>query len=395
MCNFNDQPDIAIINTCCVTNRAEYKTRYAIRKALKSISPDGKVIVMGCYVNKGSSYFESLPENVLLVLNDQKHLVLQNITQTTNNTNPEFLDLSTDSYHLHTRVPVKVQDGCNFFCAYCILPYVRGKPKSRSLESIINQVNTLAEKGTKEIILTGINLGLYGVDKENVSLLELLKAMVRTDISQIRLSSIEPMFFNDDLIGFLASQKKICPHFHIPLQNGSDKVLTNMNRTYTRDEFDKIIHNVKEAIPDAAIGCDVIVGFPGESEDDFNATYDFIEKLPIAYLHVFRYSPREFTKAYKMKRHVDGSVSKKRMQSLQKLGQCKKSDYSKYIIEKKVPMRAVLETREQKYWSSVSDHYLRIFLEDDKGFSNGMLKTVIAKSMSPDNEGLIVEAYHD
>lgn len=396
LCDLNEKPDVVLINTCCVTNRAEYKSRYAFRKALKSIRPEGKVVVTGCYVDKGSSFFESKPDNVFLFSNTEKHHIFNRMTGEDADGYDDFLEFSTDSYYLHTRVPVKVQDGCNFFCSYCILPYVRGKPVSRSMDSIIDQVTHLAEKGTKEIILTGINLGLYGIDKKDLSLLDLLKNLVQTDISQIRLSSLEPMFFNDQMIDFLASQKKICPHFHIPLQNGSDRILTNMNRTYTTCEFSGIIHNVKSALPDAAIGCDVILGFPGETEDDFDTTYAFIENLPIAYLHVFRYSPRKFTKGMKMKGEVNGSVSKKRMQSLQKLGQYKKNEYSKYIIEKKVPMRAVLEMREQGNWSSVSDHYVRIFLKDKKcTAANGMLKTVIARRMTPNDEGLIVEEYHD
>ena len=393
----NDDPDVVIINTCCVTNRAEYKSRYAIRRALKSISPGGKVVVAGCYVNKGSSFFNKNSERLVLFPNNKKHEIFHHIEKSTEESPQNFLELSTDSYYLHTRVPVKVQDGCSFFCAYCILPYVRGKPVSRPIRSVIEQVNTLAAKGVKEIILTGINLGLYGFDLENYNLLYLLKEIVRTDIQQIRLSSIEPMFFDDDLILFLASQEKICPHFHIPLQSGSDIVLAKMNRTYSTTDFMKIIENIKTAMPDTAIGCDVIVGFPGETDEEFCKTYDFIEDLPISYLHVFRYSPRKFTKASEMKWDLNGTVSKKRMQSLLKLGHTKKNEYSKYLIEKKVPLKAVLETKEKEYWTSVSDHYVRIFLKDDNNTAeNGMLKTVVSRELKTDNEGLIVEEFsHD
>jgi len=390
-CDLNEKPDIVIINTCCVTNRAEYKSRYAIRRALKNISPGGKVVVAGCYVNKGSSFFEENRKRLLLFQNDQKHEIFHHIEKSEDSPQ-DFLELSTDSYYLHTRVPVKVQDGCNFFCAYCILPYVRGKPVSRPIRSIIEQVNSLAENGVKEMILTGINLGLYGFDIENFNLLYLLKEIVKTDIKQIRLSSIEPMFFNDEMIDFIASQKKICPHFHIPLQSGSDSVLAKMNRKYSTLEFNKIIQNVKSAIPDAAIGCDVIVGFPDETDEEFGKTYDFIDNLPISYLHVFRYSPRKFTKASEMEWNLSGTVSKKRMQSLQKLGLNKKNEYSKYLIEKKVSLKAVLETKEKEYWNSVSDHYVKIFLKDEYNIAeNGMLKNVVAKDFKTDSDGLIAE----
>ena len=391
-CDLNEKPDIAIINTCCVTNRAEYKSRYAIRRALKSISQGGKVVVAGCYVNKGSYFFEKNRKQIYLFPNNHKHEIFYHIEELVEDSPQNFLELSTDSYYLHTRVPVKVQDGCNFFCAYCILPFVRGKPVSRPLRSIIDQVNTLAEKGVKEIILTGINLGLYGFDLENYHLLDLLNELVQTDIQQIRLSSIEPMFFDDDMIRFLASQKKICPHFHIPLQSGSDVVLAKMNRTYSTSDFEKIIENIKIAIPDAAIGCDVIVGFPGETDKEFCKTYNFIENIPVSYLHVFRYSPRKFTKASEMQWDLSGTVSKKRMQSLQKLGRNKKNEYSKYLIEKKVPLKAVLEIKEKEYWTSVSDHYVRVFLKDENNTAkNGMLKKVVARELTIDNEGLIVE----
>jgi len=390
--DLNDKPDVVIINTCCVTNRAEYKSRYAIRRALKSISPDGKVVVAGCYVNKGSSFFEKDLNNLYFFPNDRKHEIFYEIEKLKEEHSRDFMELTTDSYHLHTRVPVKVQDGCNFFCAYCILPFVRGKPVSRPIRSIIEQVNALSENGVKEIILTGINLGLYGFDLTDSNLLYLLKEIVRTDIMQIRLSSIEPMFFNDELIDFLASQKKICHHFHIPLQSGSDTVLRKMNRTYSTAEFKNIIKKVKTAIPDAAIGCDVIVGFPGETDEEFSKTYDFIDDVPVSYLHVFRYSPRKFTKAAEMDWNLSGTISKKRMQSLQKLGHIKKNEFSKYLIDKKVPLKAVLEKKEKEYWSSVSDHSVKIFLRDENNIAeNGMLKNVVAKDFKADSDGLIVE----
>ncbi len=389
--DLKDKPDVVIINTCCVTNRAEYKSRYAIRRAMKNISPGGKVVVTGCYVNKGSSFFEKKPKNLLLFTNTEKHNIFYQIEGIEHGTNSDFMELSTDSYHLHTRVPVKVQDGCNFFCAYCILPFVRGKPISRPIRSIIEQINSLAENGVKEVILTGINLGLYGYDEEDSGLLPLLKEIVKTEIKQIRLSSIEPMFFNDEIIDFLASQKKICPHFHIPLQSGSDKVLARMNRTYSTAEFRQTIEKVKTALPDAAIGCDVIVGFPGETDEEFSKTYNFIESLPISYLHVFRFSPRKFTKAAEMEWNLSGTVSKKRMESLQKLGQIKKNEFSKYLIEKKVPLKAVLEKKENEYWTSVSDHYVKIFLKENSADKNGILKKVIAKDFTTDGIGLIAE----
>lgn len=388
LAELEDNPQIIIINTCCVTNRAEYKSRYAIRKALEHVSSNGKVIVTGCYVNRGSTYFEKIEERVVLFKNYQKHKIFDKITGNQNES--EFIEFSADKYHLHTRVPVKVQDGCNFFCSYCILPYVRGKPVSRSRESILTQVQNLAENGVKEIILTGINLGLYGLDLKVYSLIDLLKDLVETDISQIRLSSLEPMFFTDEIIDFFASYDKICPHFHIPLQSGSDTVLKRMNRTYSVKDFAKIVHKVQTKIFDAAIGCDVIVGFPNESNEEFMETRKFIEKLPITYLHVFRYSPRPHTAGIKKNINIHGSVSKKRMQSLQKLGIHKKNEYMKFLVKNKIPLNVVLETTQRGYWSGVSNHFVRVFLKNETA-ENGVIKRVIASEYSPSLDGLIAE----
>ncbi len=391
--DLREHPDIIIINTCCVTNRAEYKSRYAIRKALERIATDGKVIVTGCYVNKGSSFFHKFKDRLTLYKNDQKHRICH--PQDSTSQQDRFIELSTETYHLHTRVPVKIQDGCNFFCSYCILPYVRGKPISRSKDSIISQVQTLAENGVKEIILTGINLGLYGIDQQGYSLLDLLQDLVKTDISQIRLSSLEPMFFSNQMIDLFAAQDKICSHFHIPLQSGCDTVLRRMKRTYTTAEFQKIITNIHAIKPHAAIGCDVIVGFPGETEKEFLETAQFIEELPVTYLHVFRFSPRPQTKGAAMNKHVHGSFSKKRMQSLQKLSERKKNEYMKNLLSNKVTLRAVLETKEKDYWTSVSDHFVRIYIKDNRA-KNGMLKLLTPITFDHTLDGLIVqELQHD
>lgn len=385
-----ENPDVVIINTCCVTNRAEYKSRYAIRKALELVCSKGKVVVTGCYVNKGSSFLEKIKNRIELFKNDQKQNICDILLERLQHQVSDFINMTTDTYHLHTRAPVKVQDGCNFFCSYCILPYVRGEPQSRSRDSIIEQVENLAKNGVKEIILTGINLGLYGEDLSHYTLLNLLQDLLRTEIKQIRLSSLEPMFFTEELINFFASHDRICPHFHIPLQSGSNAILKAMNRTYSTKDFSNIIQRIKEEIPNAAIGCDVIVGFPGESEDEFIKTRRYIEELPIAYLHVFRYSPRECTKGAEMKIGICGSVSKKRMQILQTLGLKKKNEYMNFLITHRISLRAVLETHHNGLWNSVSNHYIKVYYRDETA-RNGMLKELVGYKKIQSSNGIIAK----
>jgi len=421
--DFSQSADIYLINTCCVTNRAEYKSRYLVRKAIAQKKSDTKIVVAGCYVENEPDFFPHLDKDILTFTNNEKaqifDCIVNNIQvsnfkfQVSNKAiNPlsnQYVELTTDKFYLHTRVPIKVQDGCDFFCSYCILPYVRGKPRSRKPENVITQVKKLVKNGVKEIVLTGINLGLYGREFDEYSLIDLIEDLSsKTDIQRIRLSSIEPMFFNDRLIKYIANNKKICHHFHIPLQSGSDNVLKKMNRSYTTDDFQKIIYNIKHEIPDAAIGCDVIVGFPGETDKEFEKTFAFLDRLDISYLHIFRYSPREIkseilmrsiisqgeprpnTAAANMEWKSDGIKNRQRMHRLLKLNAEKKMEYFNYLIDNQILLKAVLETNKGGYWTSVSDHYVRIYLKD-KNAKKGELKNLVARKNYQKNNGLLVE----
>ncbi len=393
---FFQSADIYLINTCCVTNRAEYKSRYLVRKAIAQKKSDTKIVVVGCYVENEPDFFAQLNNSILTFTNNEKAqifdcIVNNSVKDKTINLSNKFVELTTDKFYLHTRVPIKVQDGCDFFCSYCILPYVRGKPRSRKPENVIRQVEKLVKNGVKEIVLTGINLGLYGREFDKYSLIDLIEDLSsKTNIQRIRLSSIEPMFFNERLVEYISNNEKICHHFHIPLQSGSDKVLKNMNRCYTTDDFQKIIYNIKHKIPDAAIGCDVIVGFPGETDKEFEKTFAFLDRLDISYLHIFRYSPRLNTSSAKMKWKSDGIKNRQRMHRLMKLNHEKKMKYCNFLIDNQIPLKAVLETNKDGYWTSVSDHYVRVYLRD-KNAKKGELKNLVAKKFLPTKNGVIAE----
>ncbi|MBC8312803.1 MAG: tRNA (N(6)-L-threonylcarbamoyladenosine(37)-C(2))-methylthiotransferase MtaB [Candidatus Cloacimonetes bacterium] len=391
--DFSQSADIYLINTCCVTNRAEYKSRNLVRKAIRNRKPNSKIIVTGCYVENNLDFFKKFDGELFTFSNIQKCQIFDCIankseSQKEKNLSKKFLELTTDKFNIHTRVPIKIQDGCDFFCSYCILPFIRGKPKSRKTENIIKQVKKLAKNGVNEIVLTGINLGLYGKDFNNYSLLELVKDLSsQTDIKRIRLSSIEPNLFTDELIDELSKNEKICPHFHIPLQSGSDKVLKKMNRCYSSRNFRETVEKIKEKIPNAAIGCDVIVGFPGETDEEFEKTFSFIDNLDITYLHIFRYSPRPNTAAAKMKWKSNGVENKIRAKRLFSLNNEKKKRYFKYLIDNEISIQVVLEKMENGFWTSVSDHYVKIFLKN-KNVKKGELKKVIAEKIFFQNEGI-------
>ncbi|MEA2104441.1 MAG: tRNA (N(6)-L-threonylcarbamoyladenosine(37)-C(2))-methylthiotransferase MtaB [Candidatus Cloacimonadota bacterium] len=391
--NFSNKSDVIIVNCCCVTNKAEAKSRHSIRKALRQKSSDTKLIVTGCIGERNKQFLDENKKYLTFFSNREKPNICSFISSGIRKDEIRrdvFPEMSLQDSYQRTRVPIKIQDGCDFFCSYCILPIVRGKPVSRDPENILSEVQNLIERGVKEIILTGINLGLYGREFNNFNLKNLLELLSdKTEIKLIRLSSMEPMFFTNVFIEYIAKNDKICPHFHISLQNGSDRILKAMNRNYLTSEFTSTIKYLENAVPNCAIGCDVIVGFPGETEEDFQQTYSFIESLNISYLHVFRFSKRPGTKAAQMGNLVSEKIKKERMENLIKLGAKKKMDYTKNLLQMKIPVRAILEKKQKGFWKAVSDHYVPIFLKD-KNYKSGDLVHVIPQKLRNNSDGILV-----
>ncbi len=345
---FRDSADVCIIHTCTVTQKADYQSRQLIRHAIAK-NPEARVVVTGCYAQVspesllaipgvdfvvGVSEREKIPEIVALKTKLKEARLLSSPVEERRFFEEERLPLFGD----RTRAYLKVQDGCNSFCSYCIVPYARGGNRSLPLERVILQARAFASQGFKEIVLTGIHLGTYGEDLVPAhSLGQLLQELERESLDmRMRLSSIEPGEFHSQLIHFLATSKKVCPHLHIPLQSGDDGILRRMNRNYSRSFFEDLVNRLIQAIPDLAIGVDVISGFPGEDEKGFQNTVDLIEKLPIAYLHVFPFSRRKRTPAGSFPQQVLPQVIKGRCQILRELGAKKRRIFYGAFLGQKV-----------------------------------------------------------
>ncbi len=371
--NFDQPADVYLINTCTVTNRTDYKSRNAIRKALaqKEKNIKVKVIVTGCYSQRNYEEIQKLGKIDLIVDNNSKSKFLNYINQldALNFKDilkmTEFEELSTTSMIDRTRAYIKVQDGCDYYCAYCAVPYARGHSRSRKKENVLKQIQKLTEEGYKEFVLGGINLGLYGYEQnDNYFLSHLLIDIEKIEgVKLIRLSSIEPQLFSDDLLTFFRKSKKICPHFHIPLQVGCDEMLSHMGRRYTISDFNSTIQSIRSIFPDVAIGIDVIAGLPGETEELFQNTHKYLVSLDFTYLHVFPFSRRPGTRAEKMSGQVHGSDIKRRTKLLTKLSAKKTQEYVNFIVKNNIRLKGVIENKSNGFWTALSDHYVRVFLK--------------------------------
>ncbi|PKN73023.1 MAG: tRNA (N(6)-L-threonylcarbamoyladenosine(37)-C(2))-methylthiotransferase MtaB [Candidatus Cloacimonetes bacterium HGW-Cloacimonetes-3] len=364
--DWDSEADIYLINTCTVTNRTDYKSRYHIRQALvrKVVNPNVKIIVTGCYAQRSKDEIALLGEVDYIVDNQQK-LNIATLLATHNHSFTDIMQATNFSYQPvtnmqgHTRAFQKIQDGCDFYCAYCAVPYARGHNRSATMEQVLEQARLFVQNGFKEIVLGGVNLGLY--KDEAHTLAHVVTAMAQIEgLELIRLSSIEPQLFTQQLIDQLRTIDKVCPHFHIPLQSGSDTVLKRMGRRYDTALVQALVSNVLMAFPDAAIGFDVITGFPGESEAEHNNTYQFLSSLPLAYLHVFSYSKRKGTPADKMPNQVPKDVKHTRTNQLTALSEQMETAYRQKLIADKVLLRGVVEASPNGESEFLSDHYIRV-----------------------------------
>jgi len=339
---FNSTADIYVINTCSVTEHADKKCRQAITK-VQHINPDAFIAVVGCYAQlKADEIAKNL--GVDLVLGTQeKFNILEHINNLEKHEIPEIYSCEIekvdtfDSSHSEadrTRSFLKVQDGCDYSCTYCTIPLARGKSRNKEISELIKETDKIAQSGIKEIILTGVNIGDFG-KSTNENFYDLIKQLERVEgIERIRISSIEPNLLKDEIIEFVAKSKKILPHFHIPLQSGCNKTLAKMQRRYNRELFKSKVDKIKYLMPNAFIGVDVIVGFPGESDDDFETTYQFLSNLNATFYHVFSYSERPNTKAINFENKVPGNIISLRSKKLHELAHQKQSDFYKQNIGK-------------------------------------------------------------
>ncbi len=371
---FDEKADIYIINTCTVTNMADRKSRQMLRK-VKEINKDAILVACGCYAQVAKEELEKIEEIDLICGVNEKNKIVQyveeymaenagsttknNADKTTANKNKsdtagfkrkgkqivtdvmsqkEFLDFGETTYTEKTRAVIKIQDGCDRFCTYCIIPYARGRVRSRKIESIVNEVEKIAKQGIKEIVITGIHIASYGKDfKDGITLIDLLEKLNEIGgIERIRLGSLEPTIITEQFLNRLTKLEKICDHFHLSLQSGCDETLKRMNRRYTTEQFKNVTKLLRKAYPNVALTTDIIVGFPGETQEEFNHTYEFLKNINFYKMHIFKYSQRKGTKAAVMPNQIDGNLKEERSRKLIALSNENEERYNNEEIGKEL-----------------------------------------------------------
>lgn len=346
--DFEEKADIYIINTCTVTNMSERKSRQILRRA-KELNPKSILCVVGCYAQVAKDELSKMKEiDMVLGTNDRANIVecVENFINSKKKIQEvsdimaqrKYLEWGGIAYTDKARAEIKVQDGCDRYCTYCLIPYARGPVRSRDLEEVYEEVSKIAESGIKEIVITGIHISSYGKDlNPKLTLIDLLEKIHEVQgIERIRLGSLEPLIITEDFVERLKKLPKICNHFHLSLQSGCNATLERMNRRYTTDDFRKIVSILRKNIPEVALTTDVIVGFPGETEEEFNETYDFLKEIAFSKMHVFKYSPRKGTKAAGFKNQVDGITKNKRSDILIALSDKNEEKFAKQYIGKEI-----------------------------------------------------------
>jgi len=369
---FAQAADLVIVNTCTVTAATDAQSRSIIRRA-RRLNPACRVVVTGCYAQVDPKALAALPEVSLILGNEEKIDFLERLEQLGDFPSGVTIDVSKIetveaakvpnliSYAERSRAFIQIQNGCDAYCSYCIIPYARGRSRSVPEEQVVEQVRTLVDQGFKEVVLTGIHIGGYGLDfSAPASLLSLLKRIeAETDLCRLRLGSIEPNEIHPELIAHIASSNIICPHLHIPLQSGDSAVLKRMNRHYSGEQFRQLIRSIALTIPDISIGVDVITGFPGETEKEFNNTLTLIESLPISSLHVFPFSKRTGTPAATMQDQIPERVSRERAALLRALSEQRLKQYALSFIGRTVEI-IVEHSRKNAVQKGMTCHYLSV-----------------------------------
>lgn len=391
--DFKEKADVYVINTCTVTNTGDSKSRQMIRKAVRT-NPQAIICVVGCYSQVASEEVKSI-EGVSVVLGTQYRNQIVDLVHEYQKTHCQivkvadvmhlhkFEDLDIDHFTRNTRAFLKIQDGCNNFCTYCIIPYARGRVRSRDKESVLRQAQLLVDHGFIEIVLTGIHTAGYGIDLEDYSFYDLLVDLTTKvkGLKRLRISSIEMSQVTHEIIDLIATSPIVVDHLHIPIQSGCDATLKRMNRHYTTEEFAEKLLELKAKLPTLSVTTDVIVGFPGETEEEFTQTYQWIEKMHFNQLHVFPYSKRKGTPAAKMKEQVDGNVKHERVKRLMELSDRLKKEYASWQIGN--VLEVLIEERQGQYMVGHASNYLKVHV-DLPDSSIGQIYQVKIESQSED-----------
>ena len=371
-----EKPDICIINTCTLTNMSDIKSRQMLRR-VKENNKNVIVVAVGCYAQVAKNELNKIPEIDLVLGNNEKVNIVKYvedyINENENNIEIEdvmqsrlFSDFGDITFTEKTRAVVKIQDGCDRFCSYCIIPYARGRVRSRKPESIISEITKIAEKDIKEVVITGIHIASYGKDfKEEYKLIDLLEEINKIDgIERIRLGSIEPLLITDEFVERLKKLDKICHHFHLSLQSGCDETLKRMNRRYTTEQFKEIVKRLRNTYSDVNLTTDIIVGFPGETEEEFEKTYKFLDEIKFYKMHIFKYSQRKGTKAAVMQNQIPGDIKELRSRRLIELSNKNEFEINQKYIGKKVEV--LFEEEKEGVFKGHTANYILVYCNDEK-----------------------------
>ena len=374
--DFGEEADVVFLNTCTVTDSADSTCRNLIRKAQKT-SPEGKIVVAGCYAQMEAEKISKMTGVDLILGNSEKYKVFEYLHEDDEQTikvdkSFEFWGAATTPADSHTRAFLKIQDGCNYVCSFCIIPFARGRSRAISIEEALKEANDLISRGFKEIVLTGVNIGEYeSASGEKLSdLVEKLLAI--EGLERLRMSSVEPNTITDELMSVMRKSSKFLDHFHIPMQSGDDTILKNMRRKYSVDDYKKVISTIKKYYPEAAIGADMITGFPGETEEQFLNTFNLARELPITHFHVFPYSKRKNTTAAAMDGHIQHGVKKDRVRRLIMLGEAKLNAFMHENVGKTSDV-LFEELDKNGYWSGLSTNYIRVKVKSEKDLTNQII----------------------
>ena len=399
--------DIYVINTCTVTNMAERKSRQMLRR-VKEINPSAVLVVCGCYAQVAKNELEQIPEiDIILGINEKNEIVqivenyMEKMAEKDKRSQEaeiddvskqkEFLDFGDVTYTEKNRAVVKVQDGCNMFCSYCIIPYARGRIRSRKIESVVSEIEKIANEDIKEVVITGIHVASYGKDFDNentskkIRLIDLLEAINKIDgIDRIRLSSLEPTIVDEEFATRLSKLDKICDHFHLSLQSGCDETLKRMNRKYTTQIYRDAVATLRKYYPEASFTTDVIVGFPGETDEEFAKTYEFLKEIDFYRLHVFKYSPRRGTVAEKMPNQIDGNKKEERSNKLIELSNSTENKHNQSYIGKTV--KVLFEEFEDGFFKGHTTNYMMVKVVGEEEQSDKFVNKILDVKIKENND---------
>jgi threonylcarbamoyladenosine tRNA methylthiotransferase MtaB len=405
--SFSNYAQIYIINTCTVTKKADYQSRQLIRRAQKQ-NPQATIVVTGCYAQVAAEEIADIAGVHYIIGNSYKDKIIDLIQDLPDEKLPKILVDPIErkkkieipavaGFSNQTRPLVKIQDGCDFSCSYCIIPSARGRSRSKRPETVFDEISRLARRKYKEVVLTGIHLGIYGLDLQPKTTLSALLKQLEKDkiIGRIRLSSIEPMEISEELIDLIASSQTICPHLHIPLQSGDDKILKEMNRSYRAGFFEDLIQKLVAKIPGLAVGIDVIVGFPGEGEKEFENTLALLRRISFSYLHVFPYSRRPKTTAAKLPSQIHGGIVKKRSKILRELSRLKREGFYRKFLNKELSV--LIEAKrdpETKLLKGFSRNYIPVLIAGEDSLKNNEVAVTMKRVEGKKVFGTLFPNFH-